>query len=102
MVQLKALTSIATDLENLDPPLSIATRLRSPEKIIAIPAPTNQRVSVFICNGKAKLICTIPSRIIMADTILIRLSTAGLIHLYRGAFYSSIAAKHTAIASKRL
>ena len=34
-------------LVNFDPPLSKATRFSRPAKMIAIPAPTNQRVSVF-------------------------------------------------------
>ncbi len=55
----------ATNFVNLEPPLSIATRLSNPEKMIAIPAPTNQSVSVFMYKGKAKLICTIPRRIMI-------------------------------------
>ena len=56
IIQLKALVNIATPFVNFDPPLSIATKFNKPEKMIAMPAPTNQSVSVFMCNGKAKLI----------------------------------------------
>jgi len=65
IIQLNAFVITAIAFVNLDPPLSIATRLSSPAKMIAIPAPTNQSVSVFMCSGKAKLKCTIPSRIII-------------------------------------
>ena len=65
IAQLKELTTIAIAFVNFEPPLFIATRLRSPEKIIAIPAPTNQSVSVFMCKGIAKLICTTPKRMMM-------------------------------------
>ncbi len=58
------------DFLNFEPPLSIATRLSSPANMIAIPASTNQSVSVLMCRGNAKLIFTIPKRIIMYDTIL--------------------------------
>jgi hypothetical protein len=101
-MQLKAFTITATPLVNFEPPLSIATRLRSPENIIAIPAPTNQRVLVFMFNGKAKLICTIPKRIMIYETILIKLCTAGFIHLNWRTGYSTIAAKYTAISALRL
>ena len=63
--QLNAFVITAIPFVNVEPPLSIATRLSSPENTIAMPAPTNQSVSVFACNGKAKLICTIPKRIMM-------------------------------------
>ena len=46
-VQLKALHKKATHRENLVPPFSIAIRFKNPEKMMAKPAPTNQRVSVF-------------------------------------------------------
>ena len=65
IAQLAALVKTATILVNVEPPLSIATRLSNPAKIIDIPAPTNQSVSVFMCKGKAKLICTTPKRIMM-------------------------------------
>jgi hypothetical protein len=100
--QLKAFTIKAITLVNLDPPLSRATKFNKPEKIIAIPAPTNQSVSVFMCKGNAKLICTIPRRIMIPDTILIRLCTTGLIHLYRRAFDSPVATENTAISGKWL
>jgi len=63
ITQLRAFVITAIAFVNLEPPLSIATRLSNPENIIAIPAPTNQRESVFMYSGKAKLICTIPRRI---------------------------------------
>ena len=56
IAQLKAFTITAIPLENFEPPLSIETRLSSPEKMIAIPEPTNHSVSVFIWRGKAKQI----------------------------------------------
>ena len=62
ITQLKALTMTAIVLENVDPPLSIATKFSNPEKMIAMPAPTNQSVPAFICRGKAKAICTVPRR----------------------------------------
>ena len=65
IVQLSAFVITATNFVNLEPPLSIATRLSNPAKIIDIPAPKNQSVSVFMCKGKAKLICTTPKRIMM-------------------------------------
>jgi len=65
ITQLKAFTITAIPLDNFEPPLSIAIRLSSPEKMIAIPAPTNHNVSVFICRGKANLIWTIPKRIMI-------------------------------------
>lgn len=37
---------------NLEAPLSIATRLINPEKRTAMPAPTNQSVSVVMSRGK--------------------------------------------------
>ena len=64
-IPLNAFTITPIDFVNFELPLSIATRLRSPEKMIAIPAPTNQNVSVFMCRGKAKLICTTPKRIMI-------------------------------------
>jgi hypothetical protein len=69
MAQLNAFVITAIPFVNFEPPLSIATRLRSPAKMIDIPAPTNQSVSVFMCRGKAKLTCTIPKKIMMQDTI---------------------------------
>ena len=98
MAQLKAFVTTAIPFVNLEPPLSIATRLRSPAKIIAVPAPTNQSVSVFIWKGNAKLICTTPSRIMIQEAILMRLCTTRFIQLYWGTFYCSIAAKYTTIS----
>lgn len=98
IAQLIAFVITAIHFVNFEPPLSIATRLSSPEKTIAIPAPTNQSVSVFMYRGKAKLICTIPSRIMMYEIILIRLCTTRFIHLYRRTSYSAIAAKYTTIS----
>ena len=46
--QLKALVIIALVLEDFEPPLSIATKLSSPAKIIVIPPPPNQIESVFM------------------------------------------------------
>jgi hypothetical protein len=65
IAQSKPFTITAIDFVNFEPPLSMATRLRSPAKTIAMPAPTNQSVSVFMCKGKAKLTCTIPNRIMI-------------------------------------
>lgn len=48
IAQLIAFVITAIHFVNFKPPLSIATRLSNPEKMIAIPAPTNQSVSVFI------------------------------------------------------
>lgn len=47
MAQLNAFVITAIVFVNFDPPLSMATRLSSPAKIIAIPAPTNQSVPSF-------------------------------------------------------
>ena len=63
IIQLKAFTIIAIAFVNLEPSLSNATTLSKPAKMIAIPAPTNQSVLVFMCKGNAKLICTTPKRI---------------------------------------
>lgn len=65
IAQLTAFIIVAIHFVNAEPPLSIATRLSNPEKTIAIPAPTNQSVSVFEYKGNAKLICTIPRRTMM-------------------------------------
>jgi hypothetical protein len=62
-VKFAALVKTAIHFVNFEPLLSIETRLSKPEKMIAIPAPMNQSVVVFIYNGNAKLICTIPRRI---------------------------------------
>jgi len=43
-IQLKAFTITAITFVNFEPPLSIAIKFNNPEKMIAIPAPTNQRV----------------------------------------------------------
>jgi len=101
-MQLRAFTIAPTALVNLEPPLSTATRLRRPEKMIAIPAPTNHSESVFMWNGKAKLICVIPKRIMATDIILIILCTTFFIHLDGRALNSAITAKHTTIAGLRL
>lgn len=98
IVQLNTFVISAIASVNFEPPLSIATRLSSPEKMIAIPAPTNQSVLEFICRGKAKLMCTIPSRIIMHENILMNLCTTGFVHLYRRANYGTITTKHTTIS----
>lgn len=97
-VQLSPFTTTAIVFVNLDPCLSIATRLRSPAKMIAIPEPTNQSVSVFMCKGNAKPICTTPKRIIIHDTIFINLCTTRLIHLYGWAFYCPVTTKNTTIS----
>ena len=102
IAKFKALVSIAIAFVNFEPPLSIAIRLSNPEKMIAIPVPTNQSVSVFMCKGKAKLICTIPKRMIMQEVILIRLCTAGFIHLYRWTSYSAITTEYAAVSLFRL
>jgi len=65
ITQLAAFVTTAILLVNFEPPLSMATRLSNPEKMMAIPAPTNQSVSVFMYSGKAKLMCTIPRKIMM-------------------------------------
>lgn len=65
MAQLSAFGITAIAFVYFEPPLSIATRLSNPAKIIDIPAPTNHSVSVFMYKGKAKLICTISRRIMM-------------------------------------
>jgi hypothetical protein len=98
IAQLSKFVITATNFVNLEPPLSIATRLSNPAKIIDIPAPTNQSVPVLMCNGKAKLICTIPRRIMMKETILIRLCTTRFIHLNWRTSYCSITAKNTTIS----
>lgn len=48
IAQLIAFVIAAIHFVNFEPPLSIATRLSSPEKIMAMPAPTNQSVSVLM------------------------------------------------------
>jgi len=55
-----------------------------------------------MCRGKAKLICTIPKRIMRQDTILMRLCTTRFIHLYWWACYSAVTAKYTTIFLLRL
>lgn len=62
--QVSALVNAAIPLVKREPPLSIATRLSKPAKMIAIPEPVNHRVSVLACSGKAKLICINPKSII--------------------------------------
>ena len=96
--QVHAFTNMAIPFLSIEPPLSRAIRFNNPAKMIAMPEPTNQRVSVFMCKGKAKLICTIPKRIMIEDIILMRLCTAGFIHLNRGAGNSAITAKYATIA----
>jgi hypothetical protein len=56
IIQLMVFIIIAIAFVNVEPPLSNATRLSSPAKMIAIPAPIKQSVSVFMCKGNAKLI----------------------------------------------
>jgi hypothetical protein len=48
IVKLPAFVITAINFVNFQPPLSITTRLSSPAKMIAMPAPTNQRVSIFM------------------------------------------------------
>ena|GEM_PF-4535590 len=61
-IPLNAFVNTAIAFVNFEPPLSIATRLSNPVKMIAIPEPTNQSVSVFKWRGKAKLICITPKK----------------------------------------
>jgi hypothetical protein len=60
IAQLKAFVITAIPFVNFEPPLSMAIRFNKPAKRIAVPAPTNQSVSVFMCKGNAKLISTTP------------------------------------------
>ena len=101
MAQFNAFVMMAIVLVNLEPFLSIATKFNKPAKMIAMPAPTNQSVLVFIYRGKAKLICSIPKRMMMYDTILMRLSTTRFVHLYWWAGCRTIATKYAAISLLR-
>ena len=49
----------------------IAIRFINPENIIATPVPRNQSVSVLNSSiGKTKLICSIPKRIIIKESMV--------------------------------
>jgi len=98
ILQLKALVTTAIAFVNFEPPLSIATKFRSHPKMIAMPAPTNQSVSVFMCNGKAKTDIHHSQKNDDVRYYLIRLCTTGFIHLYGWASYSAVATEYTAIS----